>query len=59
MRRITIRVAILLKKENFMPENASFQRYFTEVRFDNSEDNIFKMAIFSKLFADFMSNIIR
>ena len=39
MRIITIRVAILMKIENFMPENASFQGYFTEVDFDTSEGN--------------------
>jgi hypothetical protein len=44
VRTITIRGAILVKIENFIPENASFQGYFTEVSFDNSEEN----HIFSK-----------
>ena len=35
----TIRGAILVKIENIMPENASFQGYFTEVGFDTSEEN--------------------
>jgi len=37
--KITIRGAILVKIENIMPENASFQGYFTEVGFDTSEEN--------------------
>jgi hypothetical protein len=39
VRTITIRGAILVKIENFMPENASFQGDFTEVSFDTSEQN--------------------
>jgi len=39
VRTITIRGAILVKVENFMPENASFQGYFTEVSFDTTEEN--------------------
>ena len=37
--KITIRGAILVKIENIMPENASFQGYFTEVGFKTSEEN--------------------
>ena len=29
----------MVKKENFMLENASFQGYFAEVSFDTSEEN--------------------
>jgi hypothetical protein len=39
MRTKTIRGAILVKIENFLLENASFQGYFTEVSFDTSEEN--------------------
>ena len=39
VRTIAIRRAILMIKENFMPENALFKGYFTEVRFDTSEEN--------------------
>ena len=39
VRTIPIREAILVKIENFMLENASFQGYFTEVSFDISEEN--------------------
>ena len=56
MKIITIRGAILVKRENFIPENALFQGCFTEVSFDTSEQNqlsFFKMAIFSKS-SDFM-----
>ena len=63
MRTIPIRGAILVNLENFMPENASFQGYFTEVSFDNSEENqlsfFVKLAILSKFFDDVMSHIIR
>ena len=34
VRTITIRGAILVKKKNFIVENASFQGYLTEVCFD-------------------------
>ena len=34
-----IREAILVKIENIMPENASFQGYFTKLSFDTSEGN--------------------
>ena len=34
-----IRGEILVKIENFMPENALFQGHFTEVSFDNSVEN--------------------
>jgi hypothetical protein len=39
VRTITIRGAILVKIKNVMPENASFQGYFTEVSSDTSEGN--------------------
>ena len=31
---------MLVKIRKFIPENASFQGYFTEVSFDNSEENL-------------------
>ena len=40
VRTITIRGAILKKTRKFIPENASFQGYFTELRYDNSEENL-------------------
>jgi hypothetical protein len=40
VRTITIRGAILVKIRKFIPENASFRGYFTEVSFDNSEENL-------------------
>ena len=43
-----------------MPQNASFQGYFTEVSFDTSEENqlsVFQMAIFSKFLDGVMSHI--
>ena len=45
MRTITIKGVILVKIENFMPENASFQGYFTEVCFDTSEQNLVALTI--------------
>ena len=39
MRTITIREAILVKIENFTPENASVLGYYTKVSFDTSEEN--------------------
>ena len=45
MRTITIKGVILVKIENFMPENASFQGYFAEVSFDNSEQNLVALTI--------------
>ena len=36
---ITIRGAILVKMKNVIPENASFQGYFTEMNFHTSEGN--------------------
>ena len=43
----------------FMPENASFQRYFNEVNFDTSEGNqlSFQRGNFQKFFGDFMNHI--
>ena len=45
VRTITIKGVILVKIENFMPENASFQGYFTEVCFDTSEQNLVALTI--------------
>ena len=60
---ITIRGAIMVKIKNIIPDNASFQGYFTKVNFETSEGNqlsyFFKMDIFSKFFRDVMSHIIR
>ena len=36
---LNFRGAILVKMKNVIPENASFQGYFTEVCFDTSEGN--------------------
>ena len=49
---ITIRGVILVKIKNVIPENASFQGYFTEVNFDTSERNqlsYFQNGYFSKI----------
>ena len=39
VRTIIIIGVILVKIRKFIPENASYQRYFTEVSFDTSEGN--------------------
>jgi hypothetical protein len=49
------------KIKKFIPENASFQEYFTEVSFDTSEENqlsYFQNDFFFKFFGDFMRHII-
>jgi hypothetical protein len=48
MKIIAIRGAILVKIENFIPENALFQGCFTEVSLDTSGQN--QLSFFSNFF---------